>query len=361
MDGAGRLELPTDVLVEILLRLPPSSRRRVRLVCRLWCSIIDEHTTEMQSRATALLWHTWYGIAYVVDDLSKSSTGRYTQLWPRDTAGPYFLDRGSLQLIGTCNGLLCLCDNEEAPGGAVTLVNPATDEELPVPPLPCACPFVPSLERCTYWENWHKAYHPTSGQYKVVHIPWEASWREVPAGPAEGVRCNLGAGIVSVDGTTYWVVENAGASWVVSFDLDNEAVARVKGLPGHPAGPENYHLTEVHGRLGIVVHGLSRMTEVWVLDKGQRKWSCRYNLTRHEVTRPYFVYGECILTLEESLIRGHYRHKGMWASNKAVPVRVSHRAHGTRLAVIDDEWCQTLPYVKTMEPLSIYMLPIDNA
>ena len=67
MDDAGRRDLPTDVLVEILLRLPPSTRRRVRLVCRLWRDVIDEHTTEMQSRATTLLWNTSEAVAYVVD------------------------------------------------------------------------------------------------------------------------------------------------------------------------------------------------------------------------------------------------------------------------------------------------------
>uniref|UniRef100_A0A453D9Q3 F-box domain-containing protein n=1 Tax=Aegilops tauschii subsp. strangulata TaxID=200361 RepID=A0A453D9Q3_AEGTS len=52
-------DLPTDVLVDILLRLPPSTRRRVRLVCRLWRDVVDERTSEMQSRATALLWDSW--------------------------------------------------------------------------------------------------------------------------------------------------------------------------------------------------------------------------------------------------------------------------------------------------------------
>ncbi|KAE8811878.1 hypothetical protein D1007_11090 [Hordeum vulgare] len=379
MGDAGRSELPTELVVDILVRLPSITRRRVRLVCTLWRDIIDKHTTEMQSRATALLWDTWYGIAYTVDDLSKSSTGSSTQLWYADAVAAYFdfLELSSLKLIGTCNGLLCLCDNKDAPGGAVTLANPATGEEMPIPPLPCARPYVPSeYGGYTSWEDWDLAYsfayHPTSGQYKVVHVPCsinevykfyalqvltlgEASWREVPAGPAEGARCNLGAGVVSVDGATYWVIESAGASWVVSFDLENEVVTRVKGVPGHPTGPERYHLTEVHGRLGIVVRGLQKTTKVWVLDKGRGKWSCRYSLTRHDVPRPHFVFGECVLTLDGSSIYGHYRQKDVWSSsNKTVPVRVSHRARGTKLAMIGDRRGRIFPYVQTTEPLSIY-------
>ncbi|KAI5021020.1 hypothetical protein ZWY2020_054445 [Hordeum vulgare] len=35
-----------DVLVEILQRLPPSSRRRARLVCRQWRDVVDKRTTD---------------------------------------------------------------------------------------------------------------------------------------------------------------------------------------------------------------------------------------------------------------------------------------------------------------------------
>ncbi|KAF7019193.1 hypothetical protein CFC21_032395 [Triticum aestivum] len=281
MDDAGRRDLPTDVLVDILLRLPPSTRRRVRLVCRLWRDVVDERTSEMQSRATALLWDSWDAVAYVLDDLSKSSTGNCRELWRHSTYG---------ELVGTCNGLLCLSDMM-TPGGTVTLVNPATDETLSVPQLPC-----PGQFRINWYKAYSFAYHPTSGQYKVVHVPCsidrmpmfgtvhvltlgEASWREVTTGPEQDgwCECDLSAGIVSVDGTTYWVMG------------------------------------------------------------------------------PHFVYGEYVLTEEKGWICRHYRRKGMWSSNKAVPVLVSHRAQGMLLAKTPSSWCRTFPYVETMEPLSIYV------
>ncbi|XBI95945.1 hypothetical protein VPH35_032310 [Triticum aestivum] len=353
MHDAGRRDLPTDVLVEILLRLPPSTRRRVRLVYRLWRDVVDERTSEMQSRTTALFWDSWGAVAYVLDDLSKSSTGNCRELWRQSNYG---------ELVGTSNGILCLCDTVP-PGGAVTLVNPATEETLSVPRLPC-----PSQIRSTWYKAYSFAYHPTSGQYKVVHIPCsidrmsgtvhvltlgEASWREVPAGPEQDgwCECDLSAGIVSVDGTTYWVMSYGAAARVVSFDLEHERVTFIKGLPTHT---DNYHLTEVHGRLGLVTRDLSMTTEVWILDKG-RKWRCRYSLKRQHLMGPHFAYGEYVLTEEKGWICRHYRRKGMWSSNKAVPVLVSHRAQGMLLAEIPSNWCRTFPYVETMEPLSIYV------
>jgi CRP-like cAMP-binding protein len=43
-EGTTWWSLPTDAFVEILLRLPPSWQRLVRLVCRHWRAIIDERT-----------------------------------------------------------------------------------------------------------------------------------------------------------------------------------------------------------------------------------------------------------------------------------------------------------------------------
>uniref|UniRef100_A0ACD5Y716 Uncharacterized protein n=1 Tax=Avena sativa TaxID=4498 RepID=A0ACD5Y716_AVESA len=66
----------SDVLVEILTRLPPSTRRLLRLVCRLWRDVVDERTQEMRSRVALLVQNG--SSSYVVDDLSL---GRRRELW----------------------------------------------------------------------------------------------------------------------------------------------------------------------------------------------------------------------------------------------------------------------------------------
>ena len=68
--------IPADVFVEILQRLPPNPRRRLRLVCRHWRSVIDDHTPGPQARAKLLAFVTGFGRprAYVLDDLIKGRT-----------------------------------------------------------------------------------------------------------------------------------------------------------------------------------------------------------------------------------------------------------------------------------------------
>jgi hypothetical protein len=75
----------------------------------------------------------------------------------------------------------------------------------------------------------------------------EASWRDV-ATPRAAI-CNRSAGVVSVDGATYWVVN--GTKKVMSFDLGNERVMPVQAIPTAPPGSSSWYLTEVHGKLGI--------------------------------------------------------------------------------------------------------------
>jgi F-box interacting protein len=98
----------------------------------------------------------------------------------------------------------------------------------------------------------------------VVHVPCffktrdtvqvftlgEASWREIPAAAA---KCKLEAGIVSVNGTTYWVTESEGWERIMSFDLESEQVTGTKSLPKSARDKPIRHLSEVQRRLGIAV------------------------------------------------------------------------------------------------------------
>ncbi|KAL6661202.1 hypothetical protein ACP70R_000586 [Stipagrostis hirtigluma subsp. patula] len=136
----GGWTLPTDAFVEVLLRLPPRRRRRLRLVCRYWRDVISERSPVRRSQPTlALAFVVRYegytkasAAAYAIDDVAE---GRCRELWrskpvppPRCVPEPWrpwtFIGEFDTALVGTCNGVLCLCDSTK-PGGAVTLVNPA--------------------------------------------------------------------------------------------------------------------------------------------------------------------------------------------------------------------------------------------
>jgi F-box interacting protein len=365
--------LSTDVLVEILRRLPPSARRRARLVCRFWRDVVGEHTTEMQSRAKPLLWNTSSAVAYVVDDVSPSSTGSCRQLWRTVCS--------NLQLVGSCNGLLCLCDNYSSgnkTGGNVTLVNPTTRETLAVPALPCARHFVGHPWKATRWDKAYSfGYHPTSGQYKVVHVPcsfdrvcefdtlyvltlrvgMEAMWREVLL-PPRGTRCNLDAGVVCVDGVTHWVTvtDDGATARIVSFDLDSELIT-FSPTPRKLGLSDDYNLTEVSGRLGVVGRKPSGTRDAWVREKG--RWIHRFSVKSwcQDIPRPNFAFGDYLLKREGTKLYGHRTFDWTWRD----VLKVGYHHQGTLVAKLTgDSTCyfydcyHTFAYVSTLEPLNIY-------
>jgi hypothetical protein len=65
---------PTDVLVEILRRLPPNTRRRFRLVCRRWRKLVDKRSFLHRSKTLVV---TDQGSAFVMDD----HMGHRKELW----------------------------------------------------------------------------------------------------------------------------------------------------------------------------------------------------------------------------------------------------------------------------------------
>jgi hypothetical protein len=74
----------------------------------------------------------------------------------------------------------------------------------------------------------------------------DAAWREVQT--PTYARCRLEAGVVSVDGATYWVAEGS-EDRIMSFDLETERVSCTQPLP-MPARPVR-HLTQVNRKLSI--------------------------------------------------------------------------------------------------------------
>ncbi|KAI4976735.1 hypothetical protein ZWY2020_050342 [Hordeum vulgare] len=380
-------DFPADVLVNILMRLPPNTRRRLRLVSRHWRHVVGTRTpTSLRSRAKTLVAAT--GSAHIIDNLWAPWKPR--ELWPEfmaEAAGRY----KGMSVVGTCNGLVCLCDDRE-PGGAITVANPVTGEALRLPPLPP--PRADDQSTC-YDRSWHAAYSfaylPTSGLYKVVHVPChldrsvydkvhvitlgEKSWRGVPAG--SGARCSLGDNVVSVDGVTYWTTPEADK--VMSFDLEHGRITRIMSLPSVVLSSSrnggSWHLGEVEGRLAIVVtekmSPAMERTEVWVKQGrtvGQITWSSWYTIQTRRKMRslawPLLVQDEQVLTWEWSLYerdRVLYRHKPIDDHTRKAKhgvVDIGERNQGTVVADINmlphrnDR--RTFAYVETKEPLSAY-------
>ncbi|KAM0892535.1 hypothetical protein ACQ4PT_025687 [Festuca glaucescens] len=155
-------DLSTDTLVEILVRLPPNSRRRLRLVCRRWKKLIDQHTTTDMQRRTKII--------------AVARQNARVPLWKTDDS--YTAERNSMMsIVGTCNSLVCLCD-DLIPGRAISVANPSTGQTLRLPPLPMRAPVELNNNMKRSWhQTYGFAYHHGTGRYKVVRTSRVTSTR----------------------------------------------------------------------------------------------------------------------------------------------------------------------------------------
>uniref|UniRef100_A0A0E0MMK6 Uncharacterized protein n=1 Tax=Oryza punctata TaxID=4537 RepID=A0A0E0MMK6_ORYPU len=382
-----------DIFGEILKHLPPiSGRRRIRLVCRRWRDAVDEIEPEMTIRPKPLAVlkhrHNRTLSAFVLDDLPPpeprcATTLRCIFQHKDDGNGHhdhYYHERERLvgdQIIGSCNGILLLAHSRYVGNHTLVLLNRASGESLVVQPPPRGKGIVGGSAKLSF------AYHPLTGEYKIVHLPvsdWKrtfavvevltvgdgaASWRQVPA-PA----------VVSVDGATYWVAKGGK---IMSLDLEHEIIAEVKQLPAMmevhnvsspPPSPPlattavdngGCQLTEVGGRLGVAI----AKVEVWVLHgRGDKQhWSrwCSMQGLRHNqrITHPCFAYDKYILTnvhhqKNSELSNIKYMYLPFPVEDGIILMRFDEKTDIQVTSVNTNFEIRMLAHVETSEPLEIY-------
>uniref|UniRef100_A0A804QCH9 F-box domain-containing protein n=1 Tax=Zea mays TaxID=4577 RepID=A0A804QCH9_MAIZE len=121
-------QLPDDMLVEILSRLPPSSLAASRCVSKHLCSIVDARRLLRTGHLLPLRLDAFYCI-------SLASVDRETYLFARPSVarripGACLDFRVDLEVVDHCNGLLLLCDM------VFRLLNPATRQSAALPKAP---------------------------------------------------------------------------------------------------------------------------------------------------------------------------------------------------------------------------------
>ncbi|KAL6646083.1 hypothetical protein ACP70R_017691 [Stipagrostis hirtigluma subsp. patula] len=354
--------LPDDAFVQILLFLPTSSRRRFRLVCKRWRDLIDDRTSERQVRTKILAFSSQRGSSRAV--VEDDHDGRRRHEWTYPWFGASFV-----RIVGTSNGLLCL--HESRTEG----------------------------EQFMGHGKYSFGYHPTTGRYKVVHVPRRrrqavdavqvftlgdgTPWREVPVLTA-GASYSTSSDAITVDGLTYWLT--AFSDGVMALDLDDEVVTSFQAPAtsiSTRAGAPHFQRRGLHifrggrsdDRLCCGPKGASAVTgsvtrvEVWVLEGGgeHRRWSRRYDIVeareRCWITAPCLTHGEYVLRkpwrfnyspgnswIKERL----YRHKVGDLSDGDGKSRQEQPLEGEELVMnqedINDNLV-TLAYVETLEPL----------
>ena len=323
MKKQAKEELPQELVMEILLRLPPRSILRFSHVSRRWSNMVNqEYFRDLQSQRPPLnrnpeilffnvqvprdkpddhqnvvLNMSWLGLA--THHIIKLN--RQQRLSMELMNCPMLDAYGSLYLPSVaCNGLLCIVPTGNFHERSIMVCNPLTLEYITLPPcttteiFDCSAVlgFAPSTKEYKvvgisinyYFEA---RYCKPRGEIKVYTLGSGGLWRDVhhhvdfePLWTKEST--------LYVDGKIHWVVrwpQLRGKLGLLSFDVETEdsMIHNVPGFGPRPARFPDFQLAALQGcRLSMFINQGSRI-EAWVLNdtKNDHGWELR-----HEIVLP---------------------------------------------------------------------------
>uniref|UniRef100_A0A0D9XD50 F-box domain-containing protein n=1 Tax=Leersia perrieri TaxID=77586 RepID=A0A0D9XD50_9ORYZ len=281
------LLLCSDVLTEVLQRLPARMLASYRFVCKSWMTeltdphFVHEHLKRNQQK-----------LLLFAND--KANNRSLTMVLADDTGSTYQLTRPmtskGLFVHNSCNGLLCLGDST----GAVELLNPTTGESatLPMPTYTAGSSQFAS-------GNWHcLGFCPSTKEYKVVHFYLGAnidssnvcceiftigdnSWRQI--GSFHGAPTDRG---VHVNGVVHYLTKfrYIPSSRINCLNLENESFD-VMMLPQRKSYGGHCSLAELEGKLCLLVveggpENPPRTMDILMFDSdAETIWTPKYHIS----------------------------------------------------------------------------------
>ncbi|KVI10630.1 F-box protein At3g07870-like [Cynara cardunculus var. scolymus] len=303
-------DLPRDVILAILIRLPISSLIQFRLVCKSWKLLsIDPDLSRLHHSALAnddptLLFHCDYPIRNHLSFVELSSSGCDGDgdgdgdgKIVRKIYTPFSGSMPEFNVVGSCNGLLCLSDSLYVE--PVFLFNPFSMDYLELPK---------SKQFQEQEVLFGFGFHPVTNEYKVVKIVYYRNWqvrrriirnnRNYPKSEVQILTISKQTNKSSwrclgkvpyhldrqateapvVNGRIHWVsrpgrIAGVPGRAIISFDLKDEQF-KVVAKPGHAiVNRGNYHLAVIKGCLAAVISCGYGKLEIWVMKEYDSKES----------------------------------------------------------------------------------------
>ncbi|XP_059661929.1 F-box protein CPR1-like [Cornus florida] len=247
--------IPDDLIPDVLCRLPVKSLLRFRCVSKQWRALIDSpnfiNLHLNQSLRTNTNWslisrrysfQNLYCIGYQsLDDILKHG---YHNVLPVKHEYPFLRLPHHFNIVGYCNGLMCLLSSTLSSIKAPILLNPSTKKHQILPPEP------------QIWSSYPVygfGYDAVTDDYKIVRVSRFVGegfgpevvvfssrlnkWRMSPHCVPHFLRHNFSG--VFFNGALHWVATRQHESpldnysiYIVAFDLVVENFREVK-LPNH--------------------------------------------------------------------------------------------------------------------------------
>lgn len=310
------LDLPMELVVEIMSFLPAESLVRFKCVCKLWYSIINDRgfvakhlRNAIKISSTKSLCFTGYGkefeepVSSFLTIYDEDKNGEHVYSVVEDSLSPFFQRHRDEYLVSSqCNGIFCLYGEQIT--NNVILCNPATGEfKL----LPDSCFRV---KTCGIMFGF--GYDPSVDSYKVVRAvlldcgdnlslraevctAGSSSWREIELNFS---LSQLEVLILSIaygrnvhkqrycNGACYWLLSpmRCEEETIICFDMSDEQFCRISlpvNIKGEQEGRSLHTSLAIWNESVALFHysydHVTRPIDIWVMldnSSGVSKASC---------------------------------------------------------------------------------------
>ncbi|KAI8027623.1 F-box protein [Camellia lanceoleosa] len=347
-------DLPHDLSLNILSRLPVSSLIPVKLVCKSWYNFAtslhhEPHNHNNNKNNPCLL------VLSTPPHDQNHCIAEINVLYEIDNQDSYgVISKSIKQPINhnilnvnttlSCNGLLCLICLKNNFSYRVCIFNPLTEEHKYLPDMPSVSQTVTRLRNCKYIDNEAYLYqrfgfgfNPSTNEFKVVRIAgihnithmvtlkkkkpfnWDFDpknfrqkvdvftlsrtgvWRSNIDMP---FACPVESSGAVVNGAIHWLCSGRGqfkeSCIVVSFDLSDEKFQVIPNPPDCEMG-QGCELLVLGGCLAITDY-YARQIDIWVMQEHGVKgsWTKEIviieNLPRVSFTSPQWIHPLCLLS-----------------------------------------------------------------
>ncbi|KAM7503022.1 hypothetical protein LguiB_001926 [Lonicera macranthoides] len=300
--------LPQELLIQILLWLPPKSLLRFRCVSKSWCSLISSpNFIEIHTLNLPHITNTRKLIRFCTTTSPREEV--YSVFFDNPSSFERdddvkidfpFTSRTKYRIVGSCNGLICLSDDAlRSYAFTIVLWNPSIRRKMIVP-LPDII-----LKNMGYMFVLGFGFDCKANDYKIMRLSYKnacntnmlpplvevysvktGAWRHISA-PAP--RCHISGYFwpqVFINGAAHWVAypPNCGQmrSLISSFDMCDEVFCEIM-LPECLAGQSPWFMGAVviQDLLSVVEYDISyNMLSVWVMKEYGvvESWAKRYNI-----------------------------------------------------------------------------------
>ncbi|KAJ3694718.1 hypothetical protein LUZ60_000095 [Juncus effusus] len=330
-------DFSSDITIEILHRVPAKFIPKLKIVCKLWKSIItdpifiDSHLQFNTSNSPQILLFSPQNSVRIIDSKSWSISHELKLVrkknWTKTTC-----------FGGSCDGLICLYDLKT---GFADVINPATKEKINL--------INPSLN--PKWDystsSFCLGFDPLKKIYKVVRFCWindqngcifevcnvncgDISWRQI-----EGkFRVSFISTGVYFNGVLYWLAQSDinAKICLFLFDLKEEKISIFDetkcDILINIGNYNNIQLVQLAGRFALVT-GTENLMNIFIMGGNVNNWQHKYQIRvpNESIMRPVFITGRKILMRDFSFKELKY-------------YDLERDLFESCLAIIDDEnWC----------------------